>query len=401
MKLFRKAEKRIYLDHASTTPISPSVLSKMHSYERENFGNSSALYKEGVVAKKCLEEERTKLARAMQVRPEEIYFTSGGTESDNLAILGAVQKWQENNPGKNGNVIISSIEHAAVLDTVYELQKKEIEVRTIPISSLGVVRTSDVESLITDETILVSVMYANNEIGTIQPVGAIGRVVRSWRDKNNSEYPLLHTDACQAGNYLPVDAPRLKADMISINASKIYGPKGVGALFVRNGIKISPQMIGGGQEKGLRSGTEPVTLVIGMSESFIEAQKMREKESERLFKIQKYAFGEIEKKYKYIKINGDRENRLPNNIHLTVPGITGEELVIRLDNEGFAVSAKSACSSIETDGSYVIIAIGGIEIESKQTLRITMGRDTEKKDIDRLLTKIDYIVKKYKNDIPN
>jgi cysteine desulfurase len=354
------------------------------------------VYTSGKKAKDVLEEQRLQIARTLQCRHSEIFFTSGGTESDNLALIGSIEAWKEKNPNKVPEILISAIEHPAVLDTAEYLKQKGAIVHKIYPNSEGLIRALDFKELITENTVLVSLMLVNNEIGTIQPVGALGRLVQEYREVHNSQYPLLHTDACQAGNYIRVLVPSLRADLVTINASKVYGPKAIGVLFVKHGTPIYPIIMGGGQERGLRSGTENIALAIGMAESFMLAQEVYEEESKRLKDLQKYFFDEIKNNFTGIKINGSKDNRIPNNINLTVEGITGEELVIRLSAYGIYISSKSTCSSIDSDGSYVILALGGSEQEARQTIRVTMGRKTEKSDLEYLLEKLEYIIKNYK-----
>ena len=252
-----QSSKKIYLDHASTTPIDNDILEKMYIYDREYFANPSALYIEGAAAKKRLEEERARIAVALQVRSSEIIFTSGGTESDNLAIRGCVNAFKKKFPLRTPHIIVSNV------DTVENLKLLGARVSMLPVSKEGIVRPLDVVGLLTEDTVIVSVMSVNNEIGTKQPVGAIGKIIKEYRDTHNSEYPLLHVDACQAGNYELVTAPRYKCDLLTLNASKIYGPKGIGLLYVKGGTQIEPIITGGGQEKTLRSGTESISLIIG------------------------------------------------------------------------------------------------------------------------------------------
>jgi cysteine desulfurase len=388
--------KQVYLDNASSTPIDPGVLEKMYEYDKEFFANPSALHISGAQAKKRLDSERSRLAQALQAKPGEICFTSGGTESDVLALRGTVECYRKNNSGKTPHIIVSNIEHSAVLDTAKMLESEGVRVTYISPKKNGIVRALDIMEFITPETILVSLMYINNEIGTVQPVGAVAKLMREYRNKHSTMYPIFHTDACQAANHELITAPRLGADLITINASKIYGPKGVGVLYVAKGTPIYPILTGGGQEGGLRSGTESVSLVIGLAESFISAQSKREEESNRLKEIQKFFFKEIEKRFTDVVVQGDLIQRVPNNISITVPGIQAEELVIRLAAKGIEVSSKSACSSIQTDGSYVILAIGGTEEDARQTLRITTGRQTTREDIEYFLQTLEQLLKDYR-----
>lgn len=393
--MIQKYHKNIYLDHAASTPIDNAILEEMYTYDREHFSNPSSVYSSGDAARRELESQRVRLARAMQARTPEIYFTYGGTESDNLAIRGVVAAYKRMHPDSRPHIIVSSIEHAAVLDTVAALEKEGAEVTYIKPKKNGVVRALDCIEACKSNTILISLMYVNNEIGTIQPVGALGKLVREYREKNNTVYPYLHTDACQAGNYVLVTAPKLKADFISINASKVYGPKGIGALYVRSGVHIDPIVTGGGQESGLRSGTQNISLIIGLVSSFIEAQNKRVEETVRLQEMQKWAMDELASRIPESTLWGELSDKIPNNISVCVPGISAEELVIRLSACGIEVSSKSACSSIDTDGSYVILEIGGTELQSRQTIRISMGRDTRKADIHYFLDKIESIITQY------
>ncbi len=389
-------QKTIYLDHAASTPIDSAILEEMYAYDRDFFANPSSLYTSGDAARRRLEEERARMARGLQARSSEIYFTFGGTESVNLAIRGVVAAFRTKNPSRTPHIIVSSIEHAAVLDTASDLQKEGVSVTRIKPKKNGIVRALDFIEALTQDTVLISLMYANNEIGTIQPVGALGTLLREYKEKNKVNYPYLHTDACQAGNHLLVTAPKLKADLITINASKLYGPKGIGALYVRTGTFIDAIITGGGQERGLRSGTPNTSLVIGFVSSFVSAQEIREKESERLTELQKVLIVELPKRVPGAHIQGDTKDRLPNNVSVTIPGISSEELVIRLSALGIEVSSKSACSSVDTDGSYVILETGGTETEARQTIRITMGRDTTMSDIQYFLKTLESIITKYR-----
>jgi cysteine desulfurase len=394
--MLQKVAKTIYLDYAASTPIDPIVLGLMYAYDSAEYANPSSLYSSGDRARRRLEDERARMALALQARASEVYFTYGGTESDNLALRGTVSHFKREHPGKVPHIIVSSIEHAAVLDTAASLEAEGVLVTYIDPKANGIIRALDFIEAITENTVLLSLMYVNNEIGTLQPVGALGSLLREHREKHNTAYPYLHTDACQAANYLLLTAPKLKADLITINASKIYGPKGVGVLYSRTGTKIDPIITGGGQEEGMRSGTISVSLVIGMVESFTLAQQMRVDESERLAILQTKLISELPKRVAGAHVQGDITSRIPNNVSVTIPGISAEELVIRLAANGIEVSSKSSCSSIDSDGSYVILNIGGSETEARQTLRITTGRQTEHTDIDFFLQTIETIIKKYK-----
>jgi cysteine desulfurase len=393
----KKQKSFLYLDNAATTPLDRDVFRVMSEYDISFFANPSSLHTAGVQVKALLEDKRREVAKRMQVRPQEIFFTSGGTESNNLALRGVVQTFKKENPGVRPHIIISAIEHASVLDVAHSLEAEGALLDIIPVNSLGLIRPLDIIEKIKPNTVIVSVLYANNEIGVIEPIGSIGRLIREYRTKHNSLFPYFHTDACQATNYLPIDAPRLRADLITLNASKIYGPKGVGILFVRSGVSVEPLMRGGGQERGLRSGTESVSLALGFAHALDKAITLQEEETIRLKEIQNYALTLFDSRFDLFEIHGSRTERLPNNISIHTKGFSGEEMVIRLDSYGIAVSSRSACSSVDTEGSYVILAIGGDEKKAKETIRVTMGRDTKKEDIDFLFEKMVYIMEKYKN----
>lgn len=393
-KLFQKKPKRIYLDNAGATPVSlrarRTLLASLLSY-----GNPSAIHKEGDNASRILHRARADVANVLNSHSYEITFTGTGTESCNLAIFGTCLASKLEKP----HIITSAIEHPAVLEPIRHLEKEgRVRVTYLPVYGNGIVRMKDVREALTEDTILISVMYANNEIGTIQPVKEIGRFVDEWKREHGrafTSFPYFHVDACQAGNYLPLDVLRLKAHLMTINSSKVYGPKGVGALYKREGIEFKPLILGGGQERGWRSGTESAFLASSFAEALKESACMREKETERLIELRDHFMERIEKEIPDVTIYGDRKERLPNNINIRVPGIPSDEMILRLDAKGFAVSHKSACASQETEGSYVVQAIGATLEESLENVRITLGRSTSKQDIDILLKAIKEIKGKF------
>jgi cysteine desulfurase len=393
--LFTKKAKRVYLDNAGATRISTKAMQAL-SDSLSLFGNPSAIHKEGDQASHALQKARNSVATSMNAHSYEVTFVGTGTESCNLAILGTVLAVQGI---EKPHIITSAIEHPAVLEPIRHLEKDgKVKVTYLPVSENGIVKVRDLREALTEETVLVSVMYANNEIGTIQPVKEIGRAIDEWkreRDRTFTSYPYFHTDACQAGNYLNLDVLRLKCHFMSINSSKVYGPKGIAALYKREGIKIESMVYGGGQERELRSGTEAVALAVSFAEALRESHDMREKESERLVKIRDYFFEEIAKEIPDATIYGDKEERLSNNINIRVPGIPSDEMILRLDAKGFAVSHKSACASQETDGSYVVQALGAGVSESLENVRITLGRETTIGDMNNLLGAIKEIKAKF------
>jgi cysteine desulfurase len=299
-------------------------------------------------------------------------------------------------------MIVSSIEHPAILEPVRMLEKRGlVSVTYLAVYEDGLVKVHDVREALREETILVSVMYANNEIGTIQKVKEIGRALEEWKkehEREHKDYPYFHTDACQAGNYCNLDVVRLRAHLMSVNGSKVYGPKGIALLYKREGIRIEPLVYGGGQERVLRSGTEDVASAFAFSVALLEAKDMREKESARLEELRDECVELLQKEIPSIVFYGSFKmgERLPNNINCRVPGISSEEMILRLDAVGISVSHKSACASSEGNGSYVIEALGGSGEEALENIRITLGRDTKKKDIETLVREMAGIAKKYR-----
>lgn len=420
------SEPRVYLDNAGSTEVGGrakhALLEALLLY-----GNPSAIHAEGAQAGQLLDKARALCASVLNVHAYEIYFTSSGTESCNLAVLGTYEgykkqvarsKKQEGNQNTLPHIITSSIEHPAILESVRTLEKENrIRVTYLPVYEDGIVKVHDVIDALCDETILVSVMYANNEIGTIQPVKEIGRALEEWKRTKNlpyTAYPYFHTDACQAANYCNLDALRLKVHMMTVNSSKVYGPKGIALLYKREGVKLSPVSYGGGQERQLRSGTENVANAYAFGVALTEVKEKSAKESARLRELRDNVvevlkkeipalvlYGAFDKKRTESKEHGVQKNeyveekRLPNNINCRVPGISSEEMILRLDAKGFAVSHKSACASMESDGSYVLTALGATEKEARENIRISMGRSTKKKDMMRLVEAMKEIAEKY------
>jgi cysteine desulfurase len=387
-KIFTKQPKRIYLDNAGATPVSSGV-QKVLAETFSFFGNPSAIHQEGDLASQYLQKARNTIATVLNAHSYEIIFTGNGTESCNLAILGMMKSRME---VERPHIITTAIEHPSVLEPIKQLEKwGKVRVTYLPVYENGIVKLKDLREALTEDTVLVSVMYANNEIGTIQPVKEIGRLLDEWKRGTNrtfTSYPYFHIDACQAGNYLNLDVVRLKCHLMTINSSKVYGPKGIAALYKREGIKVEPLIYGGGQERELRSGTESVPLASAFAEALKESASIRDKENERLTILRDYFFDAIEKEIPDVTIYGDRKERLPNNINIRIPGIPSDEMILRLDAKGFAVSHKSACASQETDGSYVVQSLGASEAESLENVRITLGRDTKEKDLKGLIQAI-------------
>lgn len=381
-----KKEKHIYLDNAAATPIEPAVLFRMLTYLKYNYGNPSSLYYEGRLAKQAIEEARDKISKIIGVENEEIIFTSGGTESDNLAILGIARAYK--NKGKH--IIVSSIEHKAVLESCKKLELEGLEVTYLDVDKKGIISIEHFKSSIRPDTILVSIMYANNEIGTIQPLKKIAKIIK----ESKISKPFFHTDACQAVSYLPTKVKSLGVDALTISSSKIYGPKGVGCLYLNKKIMIEPIIFGGGQEKGIRSGTENITGIVGFAEAVVISEKKRLSENKRLTLLRDYFLAKVRDKISGIIINGDIKNRLPNNINISIAGVEGESLVLLLDKNGVACSTGSACSSLDITPSYVLNKIDISPELSHCSVRFTLGRYTRKVDIDFAVDILDKCVKR-------
>jgi len=392
----------IYLDYASTTPTDKRVLEKMLPYFYNDFANPSALYLSARRAKQAIDDARKAVANFLHCKPDEIVFTSGGTESDNLAILGVARQ------AKTGHIITSQIEHPAVLNACKQLEKEGFEVTYLPPDKNGVVSANQVEKALKPNTILVSIMYANNEIGTIQPISEIADDICNFRkvisrqssvvssDKYNkrqtTDYKriIFHTDACQATGYLPMDVKKLGVDLLTLNGSKIYGPKGVGALYIREGTRIKPIVFGGGQENGLRPGTENVAGIVGLAEAI---KLISDSEGEREKKLRDYLIQEL-LKIDGVELNGDKTKRLPNNINVSIKGVEGEALVLYLDRRGIAVATGSACSSKSLEPSHVIQALGKGREVAHSSLRITLGRQTTWAELDKFIKEVKIAISK-------
>lgn len=376
-----------YFDHAGATPISKTAAKAMHKVSNM-YHNPSGIYSGGVEVKSKIEDTRKVILNAFDANNMNLVFTPSGTASVNLAVLGVLKK--------GDHFITSAIEHPAVLEMVPHLRSMGIETTVLPVDEAGVVSLEVLRNELSPNTKLVSVMMVNNEIGTLQPIKEIGRIVDEYKRKNETQFPYFHSDACQAVNYFDISMRSLRLDMLSFNGSKIYGPKGIGALIIKKQVNISPIIFGGGQEAGLWSGTEDVSRIVGLGTAVVETLRIKEKESERLSRIQSYAFSKIQGEIVESIINGSEESRSPNNINISLPGMDSDEMVLRLDNLGFAVSHKSACAAGDTTlGSHVLGAIGQSKYAS-ENIRITMGRGTKKGDVDRLIKAIKKIYYKYR-----
>ncbi len=391
--LFRNkglGEDYLYLDNASATPVDPHVLQTFHTIQKTQFANPGSIHRLGIEAKKHIDSARKKVAQALHARETEIVFTSSATEANNLAIHGVI-KCAHKEGVVSPHVITTAIEHASVLEPLKILEsKKEITLTILPVAQDGIVETKSIRDALTATTVLVSVIHANNEVGTIQPVREIGKMLEKYREAHESEYPYFHTDSCQALNYLDVRPEAFRIDLCTLNSSKIYAPRGAGILYVHKRVHLDPQIVGGDQEHGMRAGTENTAAIVACGEGIEKTVAMREAEAKRLYEIQNYARKKLREVIPGVRVWGSEKEgeRLPNNINVSVPGIFSEEFVIGLDMKKIAISSKSACGMNDDEGSYVIRALGGTEQESKEAIRISMGRDTTKEDIDRLIVEM-------------
>lgn len=383
----------IYLDHAATAPVDPRVAEAMRPFIGGSFGNPSSLHAAGRVAKQALDDAREATAKVLRCRPDEVYFTSGGTEADNLAILGIYRAFR----GKGNRIVATTIEHHAVLNPVEHLAKKEgAEAVFVKVGRDGLVSSEEIISKLDQKTLLVSVMYANNEIGTVEPIAEIGQAIVAWKKTNGrkpTEPPFFHVDACQAAGALSLDVNALGVDLLALNGSKVYGPKGAGLLYIRNGVRPEPLIFGGGQESGMRSGTENLVAIVGFAKALEIAEAEREKESARLVALRDRLIAGLMKIPKTI-LNGHPIQRLPNNVNVSIMDIEGEAMILYLDEAGFRVSTGSACTSANLEPSHVIRALGLPYEAAHGSLRVTLGRGTTEEDIEKLLAALPPIVEK-------
>lgn len=375
--------RKVYLDHSATTPVRPEVLEAMLPFLQGRFGNPSSLHGWGREAKKALEEAREHVAALIGARPEEIVFTSGGTEADNLAIMGAAYA----NARKGKHIITSSIEHHAALDTAAYLEKQGFKVTFLPVTSEGLVRVEDVAEAITEETILISIMHANNEVGTIQPIAEIGRLAKE-------KGIIFHSDAVQSAGKIPVNVDELGVDLLSLSAHKIYGPKGVGALYVRKGTRLDPILHGGAQERKRRPGTENMPGIVGFGKAAELARQEMASEAERLAKLRDKLLDGIVERIPHVIVTGHRRQRLPNHASVCVKYVEGESMLLSLDMHGVAASSGSACTSGSLDPSHVLLAMGLPHEVAHGSLRLTLGRDNTEEDIDYVLEVLPPIVER-------
>lgn len=375
-----------YFDHAATTAVHEDVLKEMLPFFSIEYGNASSMYSISRSAKRALEQARSRVARAINAENKEIFFTSGGSESDNLAIKGIAYA----NRNKGNHIITTKIEHHAVLETCETLEKEGFEVTYLNVDENGFINLGELQNAIKENTILISIMFANNEIGTIEPIKEIGKIAKSRNI-------IFHTDCVQAVGNVLIDVKEMNIDALSMSGHKLYGPKGIGVLYVREGIEFQKLQNGGHQERDKRAGTENIAGIVGMGKAIEIAYLNFEKNTKYMKELRDYFLKEIEEKIPNIKLNGDRIKRLPGNCNISFENINGEELLFKLDEKGICASAGSACSTGTTKPSHVLTAIGLMPKFLNGTIRFTFGMDNTKTDIDYLIDELEKTVKELRN----
>ena len=375
--------QKIYLDHAATTPLSEEALREMLPYLKENYGNPSSIYDLGADNKSALLQARRSIATTLQCEPQNIYFTSGGTESDNWALVGIAEQYA----AKGKHIITSKIEHHAILNTCAYLEKRGYEITYLDVNEQGIVRLDQLKRVLRPDTLLVSIMTANNEIGTIQPVREIGQIVK----QSNA---FFHTDAVQAYGQIPISLRDWEIDMLSASSHKFYGPKGAGFLYIRDGIRLPSFLHGGKQERGMRAGTENVPAIVGMGKAAQLAMDTMEERGKKETELRDYMIHRMEQEIPYCHLNGSRKKRLPNNVNISFSFVDGETVVILLDMEGICASAGSACTAGQSVASHVIAALGLPADLARGTLRFTLGKQTTKSEIDQTVEALKKILSK-------
>ncbi len=382
--------KTVYLDYQASKPVDLEVFEAMKPYFLEKFANASSLHSDGDIATDAVEESRKKVAEFINAQdPREIIFTSGATESNNLALIGYAMR----NKRKGNHIIISEIEHISIHNIAKYLQKMGFEVSAVPVDFYGRVRLDKLQEKIRNDTILISVQYANNEIGTVQPIAEIGKIARE-------KGIIFHCDAVAAESLLPMDVIRDNIDMLTLSSNDIYGPRGVGVLYVRTGVMLTPVIIGGGQERGLRSGTEDVASIVGMAKATEIMKKIMESESERLAKLRDFLIQKVLETVLRSHLNGHPKMRLPNNAHFRFDYIEGESLLLSLKDAGISIATGSACTSKTLEASHTLIAIGLLHEEAHGSLVVTLGRYTTREDIERLIKVLPQIVERLRKLSP-
>lgn len=373
----------LYFDNSATTKTDNRVIDTMMPYITNNFGNASSIYSIGRQSRSAIENARSQVSKFLNCNASEIYFTSGGTESDNLAIMGIANAYK-----KNGNhIITSTIEHPAVLNTLERLKKQGFDITYVDVDKNGIIDVEKLENSITDRTILITTMFANNEIGTIQPIEKIGKIAKAHKI-------IFHTDAVQAIGHIDIDVNKLNIDSLSLSGHKIYGPKGIGALYIRKGVKCDPLILGGHQERDHRAGTENVAGIVGLGKAI---ELLNDLNNELISQLRDHTLYRITNEISGVTVNGSMEHRLPNNINVSIDGISGDALLFNLDLKGICASSGSACSSGSLEPSHVLTAIGVPEKLAKSSLRITLGKYNTLEECDFLVDVLKEIVLHLRN----
>lgn len=378
-----------YFDNAATTKTDEEVLKVMLPYFSENYGNPSSIYKIGRENRKAVEEAREKIAKAINAENNEIYFTAGGSESDNTAIRGIAYAYKQ----KGNHIITSKIEHPAVLETCKLLEKEGFEVTYIGVDEKGIINIDELKNAIKETTILITIMFANNEIGTIEPIKEIGEIAKEHNI-------VFHTDAVQAVGSVEIDVKEMNIDSLSLSGHKLYGPKGIGALYVKKGVRFQKLINGGHQERNKRAGTENVPGIVGLGKALELAYSNLKEHNKKIKELRDYYVQEVQKRIPYIKINGDMENRLPGNSNISFRFIEGEGLLLNLDLKGICASSGSACTSGSLDPSHVLLAIGLPHEIAHGSLRVTIGKYNTKEEVDYLIENLVEIVSRLRNMSP-
>lgn len=393
--------KSIYFDYAATTPIDPRVLEKMMPYLKEEYGNPSSIYTFAQQARRAIDEAREKVAGILGSHIREIIFTGSGTESNNLVIIGIAEAYAS----MGRHIVTTRIEHDSVLEPLKYLAGKGFEVTYVEVGEDGIVETPDILKALRDDTILVSIMYANNEIGTIQPIAEIAKALKNHRSPADHQagrckLPFFHTDACQAAAFLPINAQELGVDLLTLNGGKIHGPKGIGALYIKKGVELVPQLRGGGQEYRMRAGTEDVAGIVGLGEALILVQAEKEVITKKLLPMRNRIIDEILRIIPKSRLNGDRTRRLPNNVNISFYGLEGEPILLRLDMLGIYASAGSACTSGSLEPSHVIQALGLPDEWVHSSLRISLGKENTDTEVDFFLLELPKMIQELREISP-
>lgn len=391
-----KMALKYYFDYAATAPLDPRVFRAMRPYFSQKFGNPGSIHDAGRKAKEAIEKASAKIASIFHCRPQEFIFTGSATEADNLATFGVVKA----NKKTGSKIIVSAVEHKAILAPCNALAEKGFEIKKLKVDKTGLANPADVAKFLDSKTILVSVIYADNETGTIQPIREIAKVIKKFRAKNNSTLPYFHTDASQAAQYCDINVERLGVDLMTVSAHKLYGPKGVGGLYIKKGVKIKPMIFGGGQQNNIRSGTENTPSIVGFAEALALAEKNKNRECARVEKLRNELEQGIFKLIPKVVLNGHPQKRLPNFLNVSVLDIEGEAALLYLDQKGIFASTGSACDSQSLEPSHVILALGRPYEYAHGSLRFTLGKYTTRESVRYLLKHLPPIVKKLRQMSP-